>query len=80
MTDKELLQEYKNQDDRLFVAKVLDKINFVKTKNKIQYTDFLNLYEQEMCLNIMKKLNINKFYFFGGEENTERKILAIYPE
>ena len=33
MTDKELLQEYKNQDDRLFVAKVLDKINFVKTKN-----------------------------------------------
>ena len=29
MTDKELLQEYKNQDDRLFVAKVLDKINFM---------------------------------------------------
>lgn len=80
MTDKELLQEYKNQDDRLFVAKVLDKINFTKTKNKIQYTDFLNLYEQEMCLNIVKKLSLNRFYFFGGEENTERKILVIYPE
>ena len=80
MTDKELLQEYKNQDNRLFVAKVLDKINFTKTKNKIQYTDFLNLYEQEMCLNIVKKLSLNRFYFFGGEENTERKILVIYPE
>ena len=56
MTDKELLQEYKNQDDRLFVAKVLDKINFVKTKNKIQYTDFLNLYEQEMCLKLSSLL------------------------
>lgn len=80
MNDKELLQEYKNQDDRLFVAKVLDKINFTKTKNKIQYTDFLNLYEQEICLNIVRKLNLNRFYFFGGEENTERKILVIYPE
>jgi RNA-binding protein YlmH len=80
MNKQEILQEYKNQDDRLLVAKILDKIEFVKTKNKIQCTDFLNLYEQEIALNVMKKSGVNKFYLFGGKETTERKILIIYPE
>ena len=80
MNKQEILQEYKNQDDRLLAAKILDKLEFVKTKNKIQYTDFLNLNEQEIALNIMKKADFNRFYLFGGKENTERKLLIMYPE
>ncbi len=80
MNRQEILQEYKNQEERLLVAKIIDKIEFTKTKNKIQYTDFLNLYEQEIALNVMKKTDFNRFYLFGGKENTERKILILYPE
>lgn len=80
MNKTELLNEYKNQEERLLVAKILDKLDFTKTKNKIQYTDFLNLNEQEIAIKLLKKIGYTNFYFFGGKENVERKILIIYPE
>ena len=40
MNKQEILQEYKSQDERLLVAKILDKIEFTKTKNKIQKMDY----------------------------------------
>ena len=70
MNKQEILQEYTNQNEKLLVAKILDKIEFTKTKNKIQYTDFLNLNEQEIVLNVIKKLGFERFYLFGGKENT----------
>lgn len=80
MNKQEILKEYKNQEDKLLVAKILDKIEFVKTKNKIQNTDFLNMYEQELAINILNKLGLKTYYLFGGKENTERNMLIIYPE
>lgn len=80
MNKQEILQDYKNEEERLLVAKILDKYEFSKSKNKIQYTDFLNLREQEIAMRILNKLKYNNYYFFGGKENTERKILVIYPE
>ena len=56
MNKQELLQNVKNQDEKIFIAKILDKIEFTKTKNKIECTDFLNLYEQEIALSIMRKI------------------------
>lgn len=79
MNKVEILEEYKNED-RLLVAKILDKLEFTKTKNKIQYSDFLNINEQEIAMKVLKKLDYNKYYFFGGRENSERKLLVIYPE
>ena len=80
MNKTELLDEYKNQEERLLAARILDKLEFTKTKNKIQYSDFMNLNEQETAMKLLRKLNYNKYYFFGGKENSERKILIIYPE
>lgn len=80
MNKQEIMQEYKEQEERLLVAKILDKLEFTKTKNKIQYTDFLNLYEQDIADKLLKKIGYNNYYFFGGRESTERKILIIYPE
>ena len=80
MNKTEILDEYKNQEQRLLAAKILDKLEFTKTKNKIQYTDFLNLSEQEMAMKLLKRQDCNNFYFFGGKDNLERKILVIYPE
>ena len=80
MNKTEILEEYKNQEQRLLAAKILDKLEFTRTKNKIQYTDFLNLNEQEMAMKLLKKVDCSNYYFFGGKENLERKILVIYPD
>lgn len=80
MNRNEILEEYKNQEQRLLAAKILDKLEFTKTKNKIQSTDFLNLNEQELAMKLLKKVDCENYYFFGGKDNTERKILIIYPE
>ena len=45
MNKNEVLQDYKNQEERLLLAKVMDKIDFSKSRNKIENTDFLNLFE-----------------------------------
>ena len=80
MNKTEVLEEYKNQEQRLLAAKILDRLEFSKTKNKIQSTDFLNLNEQELAMKLLKKVDCENYYFFGGKDNTERKILIIYPE
>lgn len=80
MNKQEILEDYKNQEERLLVAKVLDKLEFIKTKNKIESTDFLNLYEQELVQKLLQRLHFENYYFFGGSEISERKVAIFYPE
>lgn len=80
MNKQELLKDYKNQDDKILLAIVLDKIEFCKSKNKIEYTDFLNLAEQDLIDKFLKRIKFTNYYFFGGAGEAERKILIIYPE
>ena len=80
MNKQEILSDYKNQDDRLLLAKILDKLEFSKARNKIENTDFLNLYEQDLVDKFLKKIKFTNYYFFGGAGGAERKILIIYPE
>ncbi len=80
MSKLELLSEYKKQDDKILLAKVLDKIEFCKTKNRIEYTDFLDMYQLGLIKTFLDKLQISNYMFYGGYENAERKILILYPE
>lgn len=80
MNKQELLADYKNQDDKLLLAKVLDKLEFCKTRNKIENTDFLNLAEQDLVNKFLKRIKIKNYYFFGGAGEAERKILILYPD
>ena len=41
MEKSTIINKYVNEDDKLFVAKILDKIKIAKTKNQITNTDFL---------------------------------------
>ena len=80
MNKQEILSDYKNQEDKLLLAKVMDKLEITKTRNKIECTDFLNLYEQDLVDKFLKKIKFEKYYFFGGVGEAERKILIVYPE
>ena len=80
MNKQEVLSDYKNQEDKLILAKVLDKIEFSKTRSKISSTDFLNLAEQDLINKFLKKIRFENYYFFGGTGEAERKVLILYPE
>ena len=78
--DRNIINKYKNEKDRLLISKVMDKIRFCETKNKIQTTDFLDEMEQKLLENFLKSQKISNYFFTGGFEEAERKILVIYPE
>lgn len=73
-------EKYKNSEYKLLVAKVIDKYEFSKNKNKITYTDFLNISEVSVVKKILKEENVLNFVIFGGKENVDRNIIIFYPE
>ena len=67
-------------DDKLIIAKLMDKIKICKTRNKIVNTEFLSMYQKEIIQKELNKLKIKNYLFFGGYEGAEAEILVIYPE
>lgn len=75
-----ILSEYKKQEDKILLGQVLDKIEFVKQREKLEYTDFLDMYQLSLVNTFLRKINFTDYIFYGGFENCERKILILYPE
>lgn len=66
----------KNEND-LLIAKVLDKKKLCDSKNRITFTDFLNEREQKI---VEKNIKMKNSFFYGVNDNADRKILVFYPE
>ncbi len=73
-------EKYKDSEFKILVAKVIDKYEFCKTKNKITFTDFLNISEISVVEKILKEENIDNYVFFGGKKASDRSILIFYPQ
>jgi len=67
-------------ENKLLISKITDKIKFCETKNKIQTTDFLDQVEQKIVDNFLKSQKITNYFYTGGFEEAERKMLIIYPQ
>lgn len=67
-------------EEKILLAQISDKIEFAKQKDKIQCTDFLDMYQISLVKNFLKKLDFENYVLYGGFEDSERKILIIYPE
>ena len=80
MEKQEALKEYKRQEDKILLAQVLDKIKFCAQRNKIENTQFLDMYQISLVEEFLKKINFKNYILFGGFEEAERKILIIFPE
>ena len=80
MNKQDFLKDYKQQEDKMLLAQVLDKIEFVKTRGKLEYTDFLDMYQISLVENFLKKIKFENYKLYGGYEDAERKVLIIYPE
>ena len=80
MDKQKILSDYKKQEDKLLISQLLDKIEFCMKREKIEYTDFLDMYQVALVKSFMKKIEFCNYVLYGGFENSERKVLIIYPE
>lgn len=78
--NREILNEYREKDDKILLAQVLDKIEACENKNKIENTVFLDLAQSELVQKFINKLKIKNYMSYGGFEQAERKIFVFYPE
>ncbi|MEE0866440.1 MAG: hypothetical protein U0L98_06585 [Clostridia bacterium] len=80
MNKQDLLKDYKRQEDKICLSQVLDKIEFCKTREKLEHTDFLDMYQISLVENFLRKISFKNYKLYGGYEDSERKVLIIYPE
>ena len=78
--NREILNDYREKDDKILLAQVLDKLEMVEKKNKIENTDFLDLAQIELVQKFINKIKIENYMSYGGFEQAERKMFVIYPE
>ena len=79
MQRQEILKNYPDEEDKLLVSKLLDRINDRDTRNKIAVTDFLNIHEKAVVKEVLKNENIEGYIFEGGFPEAERELLILYP-
>lgn len=80
MDKQDVLNSYKRQEDKILVSQVFDKINQMNKTQKIESTDFLDMYQISLVENVLKKINYENYILYGGYEDAERKILIVFPE
>jgi len=79
MNRQEILNKY-NEEDRILISKLLDKIEFVEKRNTVEHTDFLDIKQRTTLENILKSMKYTNYRIYGGYENAERTIIIIYPD
>lgn len=63
MDKQKILSDYKKQEDKILLAQVLDKIEFSKQREKLEYTDFLDMYQVALVKSFMKKMNLKIMFY-----------------
>lgn len=76
----EILDKYKDDEDRLIASKILDKVNLCNKKNSIEATSFLNMHQKNIANYILSALKITNYIFYGGHTDSEKQTLIIYPK
>ena len=78
--NREVLNDYKNKDEKMLLAEVLDKIENTNNRNKIEHTDFLDLAQNELVQKFLNKQKVGNYIKYGGFNEAERKMYIFYPE
>lgn len=80
MNKTEILKKYSNEEDKIIVAKLIDKINYTKSKKQISIIEFLTPYQKKLVEDLLINLKEYNYIFYGGYEQSERNLLIIYPD
>lgn len=80
MNKQDILKDYRKQEDKICLSQVLDKIEFSNTRERLENTDFLDMYQVSLVENFLRKIQFKNYKLLGGYDDAERKILIIYPD
>lgn len=78
--DKNLLDKYKKSEDKLLLAKIIDKCKFSNDKNRVIATDFLDLAQKKLVIDFLKGQKEVNYIVTGGFEEAERTVIIFYPD
>lgn len=76
--NRDILTEYKDKNQKILLAQIVDKIEMVEKNNKIEYSDFLDLSQIEIVKKFINKIKVNNCIVYGGHEQAERKMFVFY--
>lgn len=81
MTKTELLNKAaQNEEERLLLARVLDKLELARTRNIPTHTGFLSPQERAAAEALLNAAGHPRHLFFGGFEGAERTICVFLPD
>ena len=75
-----LLKSYYQPDEKLLLAKVLDQADLSLKKKSVSYSDFLDPTMTAKAIGLLKQIREVHFSIFGGYDDAERCIIAMYPD
>lgn len=80
MTKQEVLNKIANDEDRLLISKLFDKIEFVEKRNSVEYTDFLDIRQRQLLERILNEIKYTNYISYGSYNIAERTVILVYPE
>ena len=80
MNKQEILNKIANEEDKLLVSKMLDKIEFTTKRNSVEYTDFLDMRQRQLLEKVLKDIKYTNYIASGGYKMAERTAIITYPE
>lgn len=83
MTNKEkknkILERYKDENIRIFVSNLIDKVYRYLNFDKVEHTNFLNLNEYDIAISVLNEYEIN-YTVFSLEEKLLKKVIFLLPQ
>ena len=79
MNKQELLEKYQTEEDKLLVAKILDKVKLARTRNQIVNTDFFDMYKQKIAKEVLAIEKEKNYILFKPCEEADKAMLIFYP-
>lgn len=74
------LAHIKEPEKKIRMRRIIDKIEIVSRNHIEESTDFLDPYERLLARTILNKYDDLMYKEYGGLEDSERKIITIFPD
>lgn len=79
MNYKEIVEVYRDDSDKIFAGRVLDKGIQTAKQQRVVLTPFYDPHQQKVAEDVLRKVADITFYAFGGYCGAERVRIAIMP-
>ena len=79
MNRQEILEKIINEEDKILVSKLLDKIEFVAKRNSVEHTEFLDMRQRQILEKILLNMKYTNYVALGGHHEAERTLIILYP-